>query len=381
EGVPASMGGFAHAREIQSTRGARTLDSVRVVETSLESGGRPPHEEPASSRLELLERDAELATIDGLIGRVSGIGMLLAIEGPAGMGKPWLIHGTRWRAKTAGARVLAARGSELESTFSFGVVRQLFEPFLIQLPEEERAEVLAGAAELATPILEPAHIAAEPAAQASLAVLHGLYWLTANIAAHRPLLLAVDDLHWCDAASLRWLAYLLPRLEGLEIFIVVGVRPSEPGEDPAVVAQIISDPLAVVIRPSPLTPAGVAEFIRGATGSTPDDAFADACQTITAGHPLLLLQLERSSAAERLASTAANVSRLPDLAAQAGSRAVAVRLSRLPSEATRVAQAVAIFGKEVDVRFAAALAGLDERQAAEAVSDLARVDILRPQPP
>src|SRR5262249_56425374 len=111
EGVPASMGGFAHAREIQSTRGARALDSVRVVETSLESGGRQPQEEPASSRLELLERDAELATIDGLIGRVSGIGMLLAIQGPAGIGKTSLIHETRWRAKTAGARGLAARCS------------------------------------------------------------------------------------------------------------------------------------------------------------------------------------------------------------------------------------------------------------------------------
>jgi hypothetical protein len=29
----------------------------------------------------------------------------------------------------------------------------------------------------------------------SFATLHGLYWLTANLCVHRPLMLVVDDLH------------------------------------------------------------------------------------------------------------------------------------------------------------------------------------------
>src|SRR5262249_5359818 len=57
------------------------------------------------------------------------------------------------------------------------------------------------------------------------------------------------------------------------------------------------------------------------------------------------------------------------------------RLSRLPPEATRLAQAVAILGDDVDPAPAAALAGLDEERASEAASDLARVDVLRPQAP
>ncbi len=59
--------------------------------------------------------------------------------------------------------------------------------------------------------------------------LHGLYWLTANVADRGRLLLAVDDLHWCDLLSLRWLAYLLPRIDGLDVWVVVGLRPGEPG--------------------------------------------------------------------------------------------------------------------------------------------------------
>jgi predicted ATPase len=57
-------------------------------------------------------------------------------------------------------------------------------------------------------------------------MLHGLFWLTANLTARRPALLAIDDLHWCDPSSLRWLAYLLARLEGLSLLVVGSGRPS-----------------------------------------------------------------------------------------------------------------------------------------------------------
>ncbi len=60
-------------------------------------------------------------------------------------------------------------------------------------------------------------------------MLHGLYWLAVNVAAKQPLLLVVDDLHWCDLASLRWLAYLMPRIEELELVIVAGVRRKRAG--------------------------------------------------------------------------------------------------------------------------------------------------------
>ena len=140
-----------------------------------------------------------------------------------------------------------------------------------------------------------------------MATLHGLYWLTANVAARRPLLLAVDDLHWCDLPSLRWLAYLLPRMEGLSLVIVVGLRPGEPGEDPGLLGQIVSDPLATVIRPAPLSMEAAARLVRETLSPDADDAFCAACHEETGGNPQLLRELVHEIAAEGLAPTEENV--------------------------------------------------------------------------
>jgi len=310
-------------------------------------------------------------------------GRLLAIEGPPGIGKTSLLMETKARGQAAGMRVLAARGSELERAFSYGVVRQLFESFLASLPPDERAGALAGAGALAAPLFDPVQLAAtaQPLADSSLATLHGLYWLAANLAASRPLLLAVDDLHWCDLPSLRWLAYILPRMEGLGLWIIVSLRHDDPGEDASLLAQIVSDPLASVIRPAPLSIGAAARFVRGTLSPDADDAFCAACHEETGGNPLLLRELMHAIAAEGLAPAGPNVPRLRELGARAGSRAVTLRLSRLRPESRRLAQAVSILGDDADPRQAAALADLDPKAASDAAGPLVSADVLRPQPP
>jgi DNA-binding CsgD family transcriptional regulator/tetratricopeptide (TPR) repeat protein len=339
------------------------------------------HAQSLVVQLDLLERDSELGAVSSLIGEMPAGGRLLAVEGPPGIGKTALLAEAKALAQVSGSQVLGARGSELERSFSYGVVRQLFEPFLASLREEERAELLSGAAGLAAPLFDPAHVPVADEADSSLATLHGLYWLTANLAERRPLLLAVDDLHWCDLPSLRWLAYLLPRMDELAVLVVAGLRLEEPGDEAGLIRQIVSDPLATVIRPAPLSAAAAALFLRQTLGPDAEDAFCAACREETAGNPLLLRELAHVIAAEGLAPTEANVPRLRGLAARAGSRAVSLRLSRLPPEATTLAQAVAILGDDADPRQTAALAGLDEEAGAGATDALARADVLSPQPP
>ena len=332
-------------------------------------------------KLDLLERDTELGALEDLVGSGDSGGVLMAIEGPPGIGKTALMAEAKSRGNEAGMRVLSGRGSELERSFSFGVVRQLFEPLLVSLSEEERADALAGAAALAEPLFNPEQLDVETGADSSLATLHGLYWLSANLAARRPLLLAIDDLHWCDLPSLRWLAYLLPRMEGLALSVLAGLRPAEAGEDPGLLDQIVADPLATVIRPAPLSLEGTVQLLRESLSPTADDAFCAACHEETGGNPLLLRELVHAIAVEGVVPTEGNVPRLRELEARAGSRAVSLRLAWLPAEATALAKAVAVLGDDADPRQAAELAELDERAASEAVAALVRVDVLRSQRP
>src|SRR5207248_9225716 len=111
-------------------------------------------------------------------------------------------------------------------------------------------ELLAGAAGLSTSLFASAPTTASAdGAESSFAMLHGLYWLAANFASRRPALLIVDDLHWADEPSLRWLVYLTRRLEGLPLLLLAGTRPLEQANSPTLVTELFSDPAAVAIRP------------------------------------------------------------------------------------------------------------------------------------
>jgi hypothetical protein len=90
----------------------------------------------------------------------------------------------------------------------------------------------------------------------SFAVLHGLYWLTVNLADRRPLLIAVDDAHWADQPSLRWLAHLAPRLEGAAVALLVVVRPGVPASVGAWL-QALLDEVQTVVRPELLSESAV----------------------------------------------------------------------------------------------------------------------------
>ena len=170
----------------------------------------------------LRERERDLAAVGDLLHRRGGV---LLIEGSAGVGKTSLVEVACSRAEELGHEVVRARGSGLESGFAFGLVLQLFERRLASAGENERAALLAGPAAAARPLLA-GEVSVQPADDSSFAVLHGLYWLVVNLATRRPLLIAVDDAHWADEPSLRWLAYLAPRLEGLAAGLLVAMRPA-----------------------------------------------------------------------------------------------------------------------------------------------------------
>ena len=338
--------------------------------------GCAPCRTPARAEL-LLERDRELESLRAALAEaVDGEGRLALVEGPAGIGKSRLLAELRAAAEEEGFRVLTARGSELEREFPFGVVRQMFEPALSD--EEVRARWLAGAAAAAEPIFGAA-VLDSPAVttDASFAALHGLYWLTANAAADGPVLLSVDDLHWCDRPSLRFLAYLARRLEDMPVLVGATLRSTDPGTDPALIAEIGTEPATRSVRPGPLSADAVSAMVRARLGEDADERFCSACARVTGGNPLLLRQLLTSLEADGVTPDAASVEVVADIGPRAVSRTVLIRLARLPDEAVSVARAVAVLGESADLPTVATLAELPEQEVAAQTAALARAEILR----
>lgn len=325
----------------------------------------------------LVERDRELATLTGALDALTeGRHGLLLIEGPAGIGKTRLLGEARRLAAERSVRVLSSRGSQLESAYAFGVVRQLFEPVITD--PARRDELLHGAAAGARGVFD----FADGDKADGFAVLHGLYWLTVNLTADGPLVLTVDDAQWCDAASLRFLAYLARRLEAVPVLVVATVRSTgeEPHQD-ALLAELELEPNALVLRPSALSVNATAELVQHRLDAQPADLFTAACHQTTSGNPLLLSQLLRALAADGVPPDASHADRVVALGSRAVSGTVLVRLRRLPDDVVEVARAAAVLGDGAALPVVAALAGLAENRAAEALADLARVEIVGDEHP
>jgi class 3 adenylate cyclase/DNA-binding CsgD family transcriptional regulator len=331
------------------------------------------------SRFPLLEREAELAAMNAVVDAAySGAGRVIAIEGRAGMGKTRLVAEARALAAEIGFEVLVARSADLEQEFAYGVVRQLFEPYLASLALDEREEVMAGTAGLADRLFGDEELTGAASGDVSFAVLHGLYWLAANLAARSPTAIVIDDLHWTDASTLRWLTYLARRLEGLPLLVVLGLRPPEQSVEKDLLTELIADPSALVIRPTALSVTSVASLARDEFKVEPEEPFVVACHAATGGNPLFLRAILDAIHGEGFSPTAENAGRVREIGPEAVTRAVTLRLSRLPTEARRLAAAVAVLGDGAELRHAAELAELDDRHLASlAATSLARTDLLR----
>jgi DNA-binding CsgD family transcriptional regulator len=143
------------------------------------------------------------------------------------------------------------------------------------------------------------------------------------------------------------------------------------------VAELIGDPEAVVIRPEPLGRGSIAVLAGERHGLEPDEAFSTALETATGGNPLFVGAVLEAVAQEGISPTAEHVPRLLEIGAQGVSRAVGLRLARLPPEALTLLRAASIVGDGAALRHAAALAGVESSELGPAAAVLVRLDLLR----
>jgi DNA-binding CsgD family transcriptional regulator len=329
---------------------------------------------------QLLERDAEIALLDRALERAAdGQSGLIVIEGDAGLGKSSLLTQACGLAQARGFTSLTARGGVLERTFGWGVARQLLEETVVRASAADQEAMLRGSAVLAMPVLGLARQDdSTDRAVRDFHFEHGLYWLACNLAERGPLALVIDDVHWCDDATLSWLLYLFRRAATLPLAAIIAMRPGESGAPSELLDLLAAEPLAERVALAPLGLQATGALLRNAYGADVEPAFQAACHEWTGGNPLFVSELAGELVVERVAPVGASAERMRALMPTGAARTVLLRIARLSGNAQRLARASAVLESDVDRRHAMALAELGAREAEAAFDELVAANVLMP---
>src|SRR5579864_3507980 len=330
----------------------------------------------------LLGRESVLAAIEGAVRAAqSGSSQALLVVGHAGMGKTRVHEAAIERGQAHELRVVRAAGAELEQNLAFGVAGQLVRSLLSEASSARRRSLLAEVPPRLLSLGQSPVTDRGEDGNDQLAVSHGVFSVLASAVERTPALLAIDDVHWADSASLELLLYLLHRLDELPVAMLMTRRPSaeEAPTDP--LTHLAAHPKVQVHRLGPLGRAAIAELIERMLGPDVDLALAEACREATAGNPFFVQELLRALTEDPGLSSAQLIARARSLVPEAVSRSLRVRVGRLGAEASALARTVAVLGDDVPLRHAAALSGLSIAQASRAADALSGVDILLAREP
>src|SRR5215468_8240199 len=295
--------------------------------------------------IRMYEREAVVEAMRRLLdGAFAGRGGTVFVVAPAGLGKTSVL---RAAAAEAEGRfdVRLGGGDAVEAALPYGLIGQ----------------VLGGEDELVVPGAEETDLSAGRRFYAALRRIR-------RVAADRPLLLALDDVHWADPDSLTFLHLLCRRAATLPLAVVATARP---WPDPALRAaeQLTAQGLAEIQRLAPLTDRAAREVLRDHFDHIGGDA-ADRAVAECDGNPLLL-----ELAVPELRAAGPRPAAQPG--AEAARRLLLARFSAADPVAQRYVRAASVLGTRFRPSVAAAIADLPGEQAPGIVEALFRADLLR----
>ncbi|MFD5715019.1 AAA family ATPase [Streptomyces pharetrae] len=321
-------------------------------------------------------RVEELETLsDALTRAATGEPQALLLGGEAGVGKTRLIEEFATVAARAGAVV--ALGGCVE----IGADGLPFAPFSTALRALRRAlpEALAAAAagqedELARLLPELGEVGAgRPDDEEGVARLFELTArLLERVAADRPVVLALEDLHWADASTRHLLSYLLRTLRTGRLVVLATYRSDDiHRRHPLRPLLAELDRLRTVRRLelARFTREEVGRQIAGILAAEPDPAQVDDIFERSDGNAFFVEEL---AVAVHEGSCTGLTDSLRDL--------LLVRVEALPESAQRVARIVAEGGSTVEHPLLAAVAGLTEDDLIEALRAAVNAHLLLPTP-
>jgi predicted ATPase len=230
----------------------------------------------------ILGRDIEVAEVTRFIESVDDGPSALLLDGAAGIGKTTLWHAGVTFARDAGHQVLSSRAAESEARLSYAALGDLLELELPELPGPQQRAL--DAALLRTEV-EGSPPDQRAVSLATLAVLRAL-------AESSPVIIAIDDIQWLDAASVRVLSFAARRLRDEPIRILVAMRTGF-GGDPLGLVRMTGSGLHR-LRVCPLGEDTMIRLLRDHIGEDLAHPILKRLHTVSQGNPFFALEIARA---------------------------------------------------------------------------------------
>ncbi|WP_406135248.1 ATP-binding protein [Streptomyces sp. NBC_01089] len=285
-----------------------------------------------------------------LRGRAATLERLLAADGPpvtllsgeAGVGKTRLVSEVARRATAVGTAVLWGGSQDAEGHTPYGAFAEALDGWLAEHSAAERARAGAEYPELASflPSLGQVGTSGERSPEEERdRLFRGSTALIGDLAALRPVLVVLDDLHAADTGSYQLLSHLARRAveRGASVRFLVTYREEELPEGDArrsALASLVRQRLAVREVLARLDREACLAMVRDAAADVSRGERIHRVWELSLGNPLFALELARGLADEESGGLA------PDGVREL----VADRLVRLGTDARRIVEALSVAG-------------------------------------
>jgi DNA-binding CsgD family transcriptional regulator len=284
----------------------------------------------------------------------AGRGRLALIEGEAGIGKSELLAQTLAFAREHDLNVLSGRAHELGQDRPFGALADALDLHGSSTPEHAALAGLLAAG-------------SRPEHQVNFDVLEGILALVEKLALERPVIFAVDDLHWADPSSLGVLYHLARSTTSLPMTLVVTLRPLPRSDELERFVRSSSslNPLRLPLEPldGQALEGLIADLVGGRPGSELLRYMAG-----TGGNPLLVRELAAALGQTDALSPVDGHVELISAALPASFRSLVLRrLDGLPPDTRQLLRMATILGARFSV---AELATVLNRLPSDLMADL-----------
>ncbi|WP_300007448.1 LuxR family transcriptional regulator [Pseudonocardia sp.] len=332
-------------------------------------------------RAALVGRDVEWRELDGALQRsvAGGFGCVLLVGDP-GVGKTRLAG--QFVAEQGDAlAVLTARAYHLGSTTAFGVWAEALDGALRARPREEVRRLCAGIEPELAGLLRSVATLGDRGDRAPRVepprtrLLDALAVLLRALAAQRPVVLVVDDLHLADSSSLEALHYLAHHCADQPVLVIGTARPVELAEHGVAVEVLVrleQDGLARRLAVGPLEQSALGELAASVLGDPPPETLVTWLADRTRGNPLDAIGLLHALVEEGADLHRPALRRLPE----ALSDRVALRLRGLDAVAGTIVELLSVIGRRADLRSLVALSGRPPAELVAGIEHLVRARLV-----